>query len=351
MKARRQQAANHKEIPLTNLVNSGLFARELQAQLEQLLYHWGVSSPDATITAGVLVEATLEGRSGHGVERILEMVAGFKKGTLVANSKVTILVDWPSLVHFDGGYGLGPPLAERAMRAAMKKAATQGCATAGTCNSGHIGPLGYYTALAAREGFVALAMTTSSPAMVVPGGNTALLGTNPIAISYPSNDGTVTADFSTSAIPRGTVLRARENGELLPEGVAVDARGMPTRDPEEALQGGLLPIGGGIKGMLLALAVSMFAGPLVGGIPNQDVTGTLQLDEPPTKSDWFYCQQIVSLELLKQQASTQLETMRRNSAAFHAPGAGSAARRKEALDKPILISSELAQLLREAGLL
>jgi len=49
------------------------------------------------------------------------------------------------------------------------------------------------------------------------------------------------------------IFRERR-GELLPEGVAIDAQGLPTRDPALARLGALLPFGGH-KGYALALAM------------------------------------------------------------------------------------------------
>jgi LDH2 family malate/lactate/ureidoglycolate dehydrogenase len=50
--------------------------------------------------------------------------------------------------------------------------------------------------------------------------------------------------MGTSAF-MGTDLAYRARlGQLLPEGVAVDAEGQPTGDPERARSGALLPFGG-----------------------------------------------------------------------------------------------------------
>jgi len=69
-----------------------------------------------------------------------------------------------------------------------------------------------------------------------------------------------------------TELQLRERlGQLLPEGVAIDAAGQPTRDPAQARQGALLPFGGH-KGFGLGFIVQAF-GLLAGSalIPdNQD---------------------------------------------------------------------------------
>lgn len=50
------------------------------------------------------------------------------------------------------------------------------------------------------------------------------------------------------------LLFRERRGELLPEGVVIDAQGRPTRDPAAARRGALLPFGG-YKGFALALAM------------------------------------------------------------------------------------------------
>jgi LDH2 family malate/lactate/ureidoglycolate dehydrogenase len=67
----------------------------------------------------------------------------------------------------------------------------------------------------------------------------------------------------------GTELQYRERmGQLLPEGVAIDAEGQPTRDPRLARAGALLPFGGH-KGFGIALIVQSL-GLLAGSSPDPD---------------------------------------------------------------------------------
>ena len=74
--------------------------------------------------------------------------------------------------------------------------------------------------------------------------------------------------MGTSAF-MGTELQYRERmGQLLPEGVAIDASGRPTRDPTLARAGALLPFGG-YKGCGLALIVQAF-GLVAGPAPDPD---------------------------------------------------------------------------------
>ena len=67
----------------------------------------------------------------------------------------------------------------------------------------------------------------------------------------------------------GTDLIYRERmGQLLPDGVAIDSEGQPTRDPTLARAGALLPFGG-YKGFGLAFIVQAL-GLLAGPAPDPD---------------------------------------------------------------------------------
>jgi LDH2 family malate/lactate/ureidoglycolate dehydrogenase len=62
---------------------------------------------------------------------------------------------------------------------------------------------------------------------------------------------------------RGKIRKAARNGQAIPPDWAIDAEGNTTTDPNAALKGCLLPIGGP-KGSALALAVDIIAGILSG---------------------------------------------------------------------------------------
>ena len=106
----------------------------------------------------------------------------------------------------------------------------------------------------ANAGLVGIHTAGSAPSVAPPGGTRAMLGTNPIAFGLPSSRGPIVFDMGTSAF-MGTDRAYRERmGEQLPEGVAIDEDGRPTRDAALARCGALLPFGG-YKGFGLALMV------------------------------------------------------------------------------------------------
>jgi LDH2 family malate/lactate/ureidoglycolate dehydrogenase len=126
----------------------------------------------------------------------------------------------------------------------------------------------YYVEMIAKANLVGIHTASSARSVAPFGGTRAALGTNPIAFGMPSSRGPVVLDMGTSAF-MGTDLAYRARlGQLLPEGVAVDAEGLPTRDPELARLGALLPFGG-YKGFGLAFIIQAF-GVLAGSALDPD---------------------------------------------------------------------------------
>jgi LDH2 family malate/lactate/ureidoglycolate dehydrogenase len=117
----------------------------------------------------------------------------------------------------------------------------------------------YYLEMIAQADLVGIHTAASARSVAPFGGTRPALGTNPIAFGMPSSRGPVVLDMGTSAF-MGTDLAYRDRlGQLLPEGVALDSEGRPTRDPAAARLGALLPFGGykgfGLAFILQALGV------------------------------------------------------------------------------------------------
>lgn len=104
------------------------------------------------------------------------------------------------------------------------------------CSSCH----SYYADLVGREGLIGIVLA-QSPEYVAPhGARKAIFGTNPIAISIPAEEGPVTMDMATAAYAWFGVLEAKTAGRPIPEGVAMDAQGNPTTDPNAVSRSKLL---------------------------------------------------------------------------------------------------------------
>ncbi|MGP9687344.1 MULTISPECIES: Ldh family oxidoreductase [Halomonas] len=111
-------------------------------------------------------------------------------------------------------------------------------------NSFHFSALWSEVEALSAEGLVALAMTPSHPFVSPAGGTLPLLGTNPIAFSWPRPGGMpYTFDFATSVVARSEIELHRRAGKSIPHGWAIYDEGNSTTDPVAALAGAMLPFG------------------------------------------------------------------------------------------------------------
>ena len=111
---------------------------------------------------------------------------------------------------------------------------------------------------------ISLCFTNAPPAIAPHGAKKTLFGTNPICFAAPTGTKIpFILDTSVSMINRGKIRRAAKLGKKIDYGVALDKNGKPTRDPNKALKGLQIPIGG-FRGSGLAWMIDILSGVLTG---------------------------------------------------------------------------------------
>ena len=246
----------------------------------------GVPAADARLCAECLVDAELEGQASHGLLRLPFLLRRLRAGQIAADPVMRVSEGAGAATLLDAGNGLGPVAGARAVDLALERARRAGIGLVAVRRSNHLGALGFYLRRFTGQGMVGLAFSNTPPAMAPPGGRTAYLGTNPIAAGFPTSGEPVLVDMATSQVARGRILKAAGAGQPIPEGWALDGDGTPTCDPEAALRGSLVPLGGE-KGFALALMVEMLTGALAGSAIGPDVGGTFAASDRP--SDVGHC--------------------------------------------------------------
>jgi L-2-hydroxycarboxylate dehydrogenase (NAD+) len=229
-----------------------LSAGEATALAERALQRIGFSGDEARIIAANLVDAELCGYPALGLARILTIAEHPR--TRQPRTAVSVVHDTAVSALIDGGNYVGLYAVYRAAQIAVDKARASRIALVGVHNSYLSGRNAYYLEMIARAGFVGIHLACSRPVVVPPGGRVPAFGTNPIAFGLPAEPHPFIFDMGTAAVNHGDVVLASRLRQLLPEGVAVDAEGRPTRDPAAALAGGILPFGGH-KGYGLSLTI------------------------------------------------------------------------------------------------
>jgi len=219
-----------------------LTVAEAREHSERALRGIGYEAEEARIIADHVVDAALCGYEYSGLAKILNIPEHrrFKRPRYA----MKVLRETEISTLYDGGNNVGMLVMYYAALATINKAVARGIAVVGVTNSWMSGHSAYYMEMIAKADLVGMHTAASTRSVAPFGGKRPALGTNPIAFGMPSSRGPVVLDMGTSAF-MGTDLAYRERlGQLLPEGVAVDAEGRPTRDPAMARLGALLPFGG-----------------------------------------------------------------------------------------------------------
>lgn len=243
----------------------------LREMLTRIYHAKGASVEEAEIVARHQVEANLVGHDSHGITRTRKYVDLIDKGHLVPGAPYEIEQSSDTSAVVNGNWGFGFVVTERAMTETIEKAKASGVAMASVRYQGHVGRLGAYATMAAREGMIAMIMADSGlgPKFVTPyGGSASRLGTNPICFGAPGgSQGPVILDMATSAVAAGKIHVARDRGTSIPSTWILDKNGQATTNPADYYDGGtILPLGGdqGHKGYGLSFIVEMFCGLLTG---------------------------------------------------------------------------------------
>lgn len=241
-------------------------ADELRTHCRTVLTAAGLPERAAELVADSLVDAESRGISSHGVTRTRIYSERLRAGMIDATAEPIIVKDRAGAVQLDARNAVGHVGARAGLDLAVSRAREGAVCVVGVANSNHCGTLAYFTRAAARDGLVAIAMSTAPPTMVYFGGRTRAVGTNPISFAVPRPDGPpIVVDMATSATARGKIILANQLGQDIPDGWAVDSDGRATTDAAAALLGSVTPFAGP-KGSGLAMMVELLAGAMVAGV-------------------------------------------------------------------------------------
>jgi ureidoglycolate dehydrogenase (NAD+) len=240
----------------------------LAGRLRDALRDAGASAESVEATVRALMHASSLGVDSHGARLVAHYCTVLRSGRLNRNPALRVDRRGPAAAVVDGDDGLGHHAAYRAMDEAVAIAREAGVGAVGVVRSSHFGAGGAYARAGAEAGMIAFATTNADSAVALHGGAAPFHGTNPLAFAAPSGGARPwLLDMATSSIPFNRVFLYRSLGVTLPEGVAADEAGVPTRDANAAAM--LLPLGGadyGFKGAALAGVATIFSAVLQGAV-------------------------------------------------------------------------------------
>ena len=224
----------------------------------------GMPAQDAHLVADTLVQADLWGHQSHGVLRLGWYRDRVLNKVMNPVTRPEFVVDAGAMALIDGRDGVGHVLTVLATREVVQRAKAHGIGAVGVRMSNHFGTCMYYTIMGAREGCVMFLTTNGGPAMAPWGGMKKIIGTNPWSVAAPVGErAPFVVDMAQTGVARGKIYLARNKRQPIPLGWAINAKGEPTTDPQEAIDGIILPMAEH-KGYAIAAMVDVLSGVLTG---------------------------------------------------------------------------------------
>lgn len=259
-----------------------LFSADLATEMSvAVLLRSRVSEDNARSVADALVAAELDGLGSHGFGRLLAYCDQAISGKVDGHAVPQLERAAEGVLRVDACSGFAFPAIAAGMRATVESGLRAGLSAIAIRRSHHCGVAGHHVEWLARRGFVALMFANTPAAMAPWGGSRGVLGTNPIAFAAPrAGDDPLVVDLSLSKVARGKIMLAKQRGEAIPEGLALDEAGRPTADPAAALAGTMVPMGDA-KGAALALVVEILAATLTGANHAFEATSFFDGSGPP----------------------------------------------------------------------
>lgn len=227
-----------------------------------ILVSSGVPSDDADLTARSLIQADQRGIFSHGLLRLPLYAEAIRLGGINPTPTLSYSSKAEAVAVLDADAALGQVAMQSAVDKVLEMGRVQGIAAVAVQNSSHYGAGAFWSDQLAAAGFLSFITSSTGPVVAPHGGTSKVLGTNPLTLGAPAAaDWPLTADLATSNGAYGKVIAARNEGQQLPEGWAVDTDGNPTTDPAEAAAGSMIPFGTH-KGSAVSVLLEAFASSL-----------------------------------------------------------------------------------------
>ncbi|WP_299419083.1 Ldh family oxidoreductase [uncultured Shimia sp.] len=243
---------------------------EVRALSVQTLSDVGYGPRHAAAIAEMLYQCQRDDCQSHGLFRLLMCHQTMKAGKIDGHALPRIVPTDSAIVRVDARDAMSILAVNEAMPLLIEKARKFGMAAMAVNNCFHFSALWPEVERLSEAGLAGLSMVPSHSWVAPAGGKRGTLGTNPLAFSWPrKNKDPFTFDFATSGFARGEIELYLRAGKPLPEGVAVDADGNPTTDPQVALDGAMLTFGG-YKGSALSIMIELMAGPLIDDLTSSE---------------------------------------------------------------------------------
>jgi 3-dehydro-L-gulonate 2-dehydrogenase len=243
----------------------------MKSEFVRILIHHGFTDEKAKKCASVFAENSLEGVYSHGVNRFPRFIRYIQKGYVKVNAEPELVNQSGALEQWNGNLGPGPLNALLSTDRVMELASVYGMGLVGLAHTNHWMRGGYYGWKAAKDGFIFIGWTNTTPNMPAWGAKNPKLGNNPVVFAIPYHDKAIVLDMAMSQYSFGKMEEKQLAGEKLPTPGGFDKDGNLTDDPGKILDTWRsLPIGYW-KGSAFSLMLDILAAVLSGGLSTAEI--------------------------------------------------------------------------------
>lgn len=208
-----------------------------------------------------LLEADLTGHDSHGLQQIIGYRKSLASGRINPTPTIKEMKTFGGTCHLDADAAPGQFAGVQAIKKAIELSEAHGISMVSIRNSNHFGMAGYFTGLAARQGFVSFATSDTNVSDLVPfGGISPVVGNNPISWGFPTGDEIpVIYDGACGTVSGGKIKHFSYLSKSIPPDWGIDQGGRMTDDPVDVIANYA-----SYKGTGLATICDLLCGPLMG---------------------------------------------------------------------------------------
>ncbi|MER2494382.1 Ldh family oxidoreductase [Catenovulum sediminis] len=297
---------------------------QLLDKLAKALTNLGVPEAMAYQEVAIMLDADKCEVPSHGIRMFPKLVQAISDGLVAPDIEPTEMKTNNAMTVIDYHNGLGRYSSQHAMTRAQVNARKFGIGACIAINTTHWGRAHYYVREAANNGFLGFCTTNAVPSMTLQDCKFAVLGNNPIGIGAPTGDGTapLVLDMALSQSSVGKIATASRHNRKVEYGLGVNRCGELSDDPDEILDGAVIPMGG-YKGESLAIMTECLTSILAGS----DNSLELKDDNAPSvdsrSSKLFIALNInasTSLEAYYGKANKFIHSLKKTSVNYRSPG-------------------------------
>lgn len=329
----------------------------LYQEIKKKLVAIGCNEEQSENVTNSLMVAEACGVSTHGLRMLHDHIIKIQNGFYNIHGDIAIEQKTVAFARVNCQGMIGMDSAVKCMQMAIDGCKRSGIYTVFANNANTFSAAFLYTLQAAKQGMIGITVSNAPAKMPAYGGKEKLLGTNPLSYAIPALDrDPIIFDMATSVVAQSKINMAKDRGDKIPEGWALDSAGNPTTNALEACRGMILPMAGP-KGYGLSMMIDIVAG-LLSGAAWLDGVGRfyndnnepmnvgqmfVAIDPMQIYGEGFYSDVDKYIERVKNTASSKENSVR-------LPGERKHEVYKECMNKGVFISEKLQQQLLDCDI-